>query len=517
MQQHEHHQQSLCPPQAQGHFQLPQYARRGSFDPSPETVDAQSISRSPSPPPQPPSYNEEGENENQVSRPTNGSAERTVSLESDSSKPKAAATIALGERGNNAEVAPVVAATGMPTASKPKSEDPTADAASILLQLSSVVKKDGTEVENENPNQETRPTTHVEMVKGSASMDEVSEATLPDHNDSAPDLTSEPSMDSADHQHQHRPTESDFPCPVPDRYPTRLSLPYDGSKLNSLHCFLRSELLEIFVVQKSANKSPTHSPHSSIGRVGLRCVHCAMNPRQKDDREEAPMAVFYPKSIAEIYRLVTSWQRCHLRKCRNLPPPVRSKWQELRENDKSRGKTHYWVTSAKQIGLMDCQSRAGGIRFAPDFDASKLPSESRLVSATNEEDMDAEESQTTPKQAPQTDEAIEGGVSKSETMETDEKEVTATKVPQTKLAHDSNVPNVESMQVEEKQTAPTVAPPTNEASEMGKDVKAQIEGSSSADSSTTAKPQDGVEKPADECVVKDTDTVSKQMETDCQS
>ena len=36
----------------------------------------------------------------------------------------------------------------------------------------------------------------------------------------------------------------------------------------------------------------------------------------------------------------------------------------LRENDKSRGKTHYWITSAKEIGLIDCNSRAGGIRFA---------------------------------------------------------------------------------------------------------------------------------------------------------
>jgi len=95
------------------------------------------------------------------------------------------------------------------------------------------------------------------------------------------------------------------------------------------------------------------------------------------------MAVFYPKSIAEIYRLVTSWQRCHLRKCRNVPPAARARWQTLRDNDKSRGKTHYWVTSAKQIGLMDCQSRAGGIRFASDFDPRTLPAETMLTSSTS--------------------------------------------------------------------------------------------------------------------------------------
>ena len=82
------------------------------------------------------------------------------------------------------------------------------------------------------------------------------------------------------------------------------------------------------------------------------------------------MAVFYPKSIAEIYRLVTSWQRCHLRKCRNLPPSVRATWMSLRESDKSRGKTHYWITSAKELGLIDCQSRAGGIRFGPNTKSS---------------------------------------------------------------------------------------------------------------------------------------------------
>ena len=76
------------------------------------------------------------------------------------------------------------------------------------------------------------------------------------------------------------------------------------------------------------------------------------------------MAVFYPKSISELYRLVTSWQRVHLRKCRNLPPSVRESYTALKENDKTRGKTQYWVTSAKALGLMDCVSKAGGIRFS---------------------------------------------------------------------------------------------------------------------------------------------------------
>lgn len=135
------------------------------------------------------------------------------------------------------------------------------------------------------------------------------------------------------------PEINEFPCKVPDHYPTRLSLPYDISKLNSLHCFLRSELIEIFCVTKSKSnqKSPCHSPGSSVGRVGLRCVHCAIvrdSFRQQQDRDRAAnnrpaMAVFYPKSLSEIYRLVTSWQRCHLRKCRNVPPPARAEEKQI--------------------------------------------------------------------------------------------------------------------------------------------------------------------------------------------
>ena len=153
---------------------------------------------------------------------------------------------------------------------------------------------------------------------------------------------------------------------IPPNYPKRLALPQDRSLLNSLHCYIRANLLEIFVIETTKLKTPNLSPSTSVGRVGFRCVHCAeARKRTGISQNEAPMAVFYPKSVSEIYRMVTSWQRCHLRKCRNMPPSVRTEWEEIRETDKSRGKTAFWVISAKEIGLVDCPSRAGGVRFAP--------------------------------------------------------------------------------------------------------------------------------------------------------
>jgi hypothetical protein len=167
-------------------------------------------------------------------------------------------------------------------------------------------------------------------------------------------------------------------------FPTRLALPEDEEKLNSMHCFLRSELLELFLVENvpkppakpkdynenslealEAELSHSPPPNSAKNRIGIRCVHCQRASKIYGQECEAPMSVFYPKSLAELYRLVTSWQRVHLRKCRNLPKNVRDTYTTLRATDKTRGKTHYWVTSAKKIGLKDSKRRGGGIVFDP--------------------------------------------------------------------------------------------------------------------------------------------------------
>jgi hypothetical protein len=339
---------------------LPHHLQYGS----PGSMDRGAVSRSPSPPPVPPGFHNGYPAPPVLVNPVHQVAsDSTVS------------TLGPLRERHNGNVQEHKTPQ-KPTPQKAHAPDMTADAASILLMLGTVLTQpnrndQGENIgDQENVQEDQEPVTtetttkeqhaleeqqerDVKMIEESGSSDEDGSHASP------PDLTSEPSSDTLD---THEP-----PMMVPENFPTRLSLPHDDAKLNSLHCFLRSELLEIFVVRKSANKkSPSHSPGSSVGRVGLRCVHCAIVRKQRNDRDEAPMAVFYPKSIAEIYRLVTSWQRCHLRKCRSLPPPVRSKWQALRENDKSRGKTHYWVTSAKEIGLVDCQSRAGGVRFSDE-------------------------------------------------------------------------------------------------------------------------------------------------------
>jgi hypothetical protein len=160
----------------------------------------------------------------------------------------------------------------------------------------------------------------------------------------------------------------------------RLALPEDAHELNSLHCFVRAELLELFALpedgvstnqvrgsqSRSSRRTSTTITSSgrsyASGRVGLRCVYCAHLPRRA--RAGSTMSSFYPKSLSDLYRSVCTWQRIHFKSCRHIPPQVREGYWQLKESDRTRGKTRYWVNSAQRIGLVDIGSERGGICFA---------------------------------------------------------------------------------------------------------------------------------------------------------
>ncbi len=199
------------------------------------------------------------------------------------------------------------------------------------------------------------------------------------------------------------------------KHPKTLATPSDKGQLNSLHCFVRSECLEIFTVpgvvnniskvgstrrDASSSRSTMSSSRNSVhsngkdissstrlfpGRVGLQCSFCAHVPHAA----QHTMASFHPKRLDDLYRsgklinllhptwmnlclifLIThlfsvcTWQRVHFKECAFVPPQMRKKYQYLKEADKTRGKTKYWVRSAQQIGLMNVKGIGkGGISF----------------------------------------------------------------------------------------------------------------------------------------------------------
>ena len=137
-------------------------------------------------------------------------------------------------------------------------------------------------------------------------------------------------------------------------------------------------------ITSSQSKTPKKSTYYR-GRVGFRCVHCVhaqprpsfictngdkksrvLDPEVIIQNSNAPMATFYPKSLADLYRLVCTWQRVHFHKCRHIPPSVRNLYHKLKHTDRTRGKTKYWVTSAKEIGLADDPRVGGCVRYYPE-------------------------------------------------------------------------------------------------------------------------------------------------------
>ncbi|CAB9512991.1 expressed unknown protein [Seminavis robusta] len=135
--------------------------------------------------------------------------------------------------------------------------------------------------------------------------------------------------------------------------PNRLAMPEDPNELNSLHCFVRAHLLEVFSLPSQKDKP---------GRVGLRCVFCAHLPRK--DRAGTTMCTFYPKSLQDLYRSVMTWQRLHFRVCKHVSNKLKDEYWKHKESDQTRGKTTYWVTSAMRLGLQDISHGRNGIYYS---------------------------------------------------------------------------------------------------------------------------------------------------------
>eukprot|EP00934_Nitzschia_sp_Nitz4_P006932 Nitzschia sp. Nitz4//scaffold65_size103378//77649//79196//NITZ4_004478-RA/size103378-processed-gene-0.150-mRNA-1//-1//CDS//3329556276//6922//frame0 len=152
---------------------------------------------------------------------------------------------------------------------------------------------------------------------------------------------------------------------------SRLAMPDDPNELNSLHCFVRSNLLELFTMTeeetggvKQATTTPTSSPCHQR-RVGLRCVYCGKLPRKHNVKNT--MSVFFPKSLQDLYRLVCTWQRVHFKTCPYVPDSVKEIYKGLKQEDKSRGKKQHWEESALRLGLCNVNKERQGIVWKKDL------------------------------------------------------------------------------------------------------------------------------------------------------
>jgi hypothetical protein len=134
----------------------------------------------------------------------------------------------------------------------------------------------------------------------------------------------------------------------------RLAAKGDKKNLNRLHCFVRKELLEVFVLDGSGDGQC---------RVGLRCVHCGCLPKEK--RSGTSMSTFFPKSVEDLYRSVCTWQRIHFKACRHIPEDMKEEYWRLKDVDRTRGKKSHWIKTAMDMGFSNVDDDRSGVVWCP--------------------------------------------------------------------------------------------------------------------------------------------------------
>lgn len=128
-----------------------------------------------------------------------------------------------------------------------------------------------------------------------------------------------------------------------------LGVDEDPNWLSEFHCFVRSELVEVFRAShedvKSRNNSIVHH------QVGLRCRFCGhMTQNARAGRSSA-----FPSSLRQIYQSFTMMLRDHFGSCDAIPAAVKEKFAALKVKP-AQGATdskRFWVYSAMKIGMAD--------------------------------------------------------------------------------------------------------------------------------------------------------------------
>jgi len=170
-----------------------------------------------------------------------------------------------------------------------------------------------------------------------------------------------------------------------------LSQPDDAEHLNQLHCFVRAKLLEVFVLKKEQTGTSTALDTGKKNVVGIRCAHCG--PLSTVERgTEVKNTVFFPKSIQDVYRGVSTWQRLHFPFCQHMPESYKAQYKQYKEMDPSRGRKAHWIHSAYQLGLRNIDANRNGISYHPGSAIDYTLEHQTVTTATTNRSSTSEES-----------------------------------------------------------------------------------------------------------------------------
>jgi hypothetical protein len=145
------------------------------------------------------------------------------------------------------------------------------------------------------------------------------------------------------------PCDGGIVVPFTQRPKYPLGIEEDQNWLSEFHCFVRSELVEVY----RASQDDCKARNNSIGyqQVGIRCRFCAhAAPSARAGRSSA-----FPSSLRQLYQSFTMMLRDHFGKCDAMPSHISKLFDSLKDKP-SQGATdskRFWVYSAMKIGMSD--------------------------------------------------------------------------------------------------------------------------------------------------------------------
>jgi hypothetical protein len=145
------------------------------------------------------------------------------------------------------------------------------------------------------------------------------------------------------------PCDEGLVPPYSQRPKHPLGIDEDHNWLSEFHCFVRSELVEVFRASREDCKARNNS--ITYHQVGIRCRFCAhISPTARAGRSSA-----FPSSLRQLYQSFTMMLRDHFGKCDMIPSRVRKEFLALKDKP-SQGATdskRFWIYSGMKVGMAD--------------------------------------------------------------------------------------------------------------------------------------------------------------------
>lgn len=141
-----------------------------------------------------------------------------------------------------------------------------------------------------------------------------------------------------------------------DRPFVPLAVPEDSNWLSEFQCFLRSEILEVFIASPRDLETRAVAGASkkkiATAQVGIRCRFCAhLHPTERASRASA-----FPSSVRQIYQSFTMMLREHLNgQCEAFPEDIKQHFAKLKGQSaqSASDSKRYWIYAAQKLGMVD--------------------------------------------------------------------------------------------------------------------------------------------------------------------